>query len=131
MSNSENVVRPTDSCDCPGFCQEKAGCRGLPRRMAMHNHASSAEKAACLVCNPAKTHWRDKRCIVCGGELPLPTWAGQPYICCSGNDCGCGGGTLPVEFCSVDCWDNYEPEPDEPPDDDSPLKDSAEEADLW
>lgn len=58
------------------------------------------------------THWSDKRCIACGGELPLPTWGGQPYICCSGNDCGCGGGTLPVEFCSVECWENYEPESD-------------------
>lgn len=56
-------------------------------------------------------HWRDKRCIACNGELPLPTWAGQPYICCSGRDCGCGGGVLPIEFCSVDCWENYDPTP--------------------
>lgn len=80
----------------------------------MHNHASSAEKAACLVCNPARTHWRDKVCVACKGPLPTPTWAGQPYICCSGNDCGCGGGTLPIEFCSVDCWENYEPTPQLP-----------------
>lgn len=61
-------------------------------------------------------HWRDKRCIACDGELPLPTWAGQPYICCSGIDCGCGGGVLPIDFCSVDCWENYHPdrEPPEP-----------------
>jgi hypothetical protein len=52
-----------DKCDCAGFCQEKAGCRGLPRRMAMHNHASLAEKAACLICNPARTHWHDKICL--------------------------------------------------------------------
>lgn len=58
-----------------------------------------------------RTHWRDKRCIACEGELPLPTWAGQPYICCSGRDCGCGGGVLPIEFCSVECWENYEESP--------------------
>ncbi len=55
-------------------------------------------------------HWRDKRCVACKGELPLPTWAGKPYICCSGIDCGCGGGRLPIEFCSVDCWENYDPD---------------------
>lgn len=61
-------------------------------------------------------HWRDKRCIACNGELPVPTWRGQPYICCSGIDCGCGGGVLPIGFCSVDCWENYHPdrEPPEP-----------------
>jgi hypothetical protein len=68
------------------------------------------------------THWRDKVCIACKGPLPTPTWSGQRYICCSGNDCGCGGGRLPIEFCSVDCWEDYEEpeptEPDEPPDPD-------------
>lgn len=59
-------------------------------------------------------HWRDKRCVACNGELPLPTWQGQPYICCSGIDCGCGGGTLPIEFCSVDCWENYDPDREPP-----------------
>lgn len=73
------------------------------------------------------THWRDKRCIACGGELPLPTWSGQPYICCSGNDCGCGGGVLPVEFCSVDCWENYDPDR-EPPEPDGEFFRGAEAA---
>jgi hypothetical protein len=62
------------------------------------------------------THWRDKVCVACKGPLPTPTWAGQPYICCSGIDCGCQGGVLPIEFCSVSCWENYDPdrEPPEP-----------------
>lgn len=77
------------------------------------------------------THWRDKRCIACGGELPLPTWRGQPYICCSGRDCGCGGEVLPIEFCSVDCWENYEPEADEPPDPDGECYRGGEYAAPW
>jgi|SRR5882672_4197199 len=60
------------------------------------------------------THWRDKVCVVCKGPLPTPTWHGQPYICCSGRDCGCGGGVLPIGFCSVNCWENYEPALPEP-----------------
>lgn len=62
-----------------------------------------------VVSHIATKHWRDKVCVACKGPLPLPTWQGQPYICCSGLDCGCQGGILPVEFCSVDCWENYEP----------------------
>lgn len=54
---AEHLPTP-EQCDCAGFCQEKTGCRGLPRRMAGHNHASSAEKAVCPACNPDKTPFR-------------------------------------------------------------------------
>lgn len=43
-------------------------------------------------------------CRVCG--VPLPRWWGPRYICCSGWECGCGGGYLPHSVCSTSCYEN-------------------------
>lgn len=33
------------------------------------------------------------------------------YVCCNGTDCGCYGATIPEDFCSATCYENYDPTP--------------------
>lgn len=39
-------------------------------------------------------------CIICGKELNY-----EPQRCCSGRDCGCGGGPIDPPVCSEECFD--------------------------
>jgi len=67
-------------------------------------------------------HGADEYCRVCHKAIRLRTgWSGMRnarYICCNGRDCGCGGGSLPRDLCSVSCLEN---ETLEDLEDDGPL----------
>ena len=52
-----------------------------------------------------------ERCIACDKEFD-PTRRSR-RICCNGQDCGCQGALLPDEFCSLACYENYEPPEDD------------------
>ena len=49
----------------------------------------------------------DEYCRVCDKPIRLRanmlSGRSRRYICCNGHDCGCGGGTLPNDICSVSC----------------------------
>jgi hypothetical protein len=50
----------------------------------------------------------EERCIACDNEFDT---ARSRRICCNGIDCGCQGATIPDEFCSLACYENYDPTP--------------------
>jgi hypothetical protein len=49
-------------------------------------------------------------CIACGKEFAVPL-LNRRWVCCNGQDCGCYGATIPNEFCSTSCYENYDPTP--------------------
>lgn len=51
----------------------------------------------------------DERCVACDKEFPTPPRA--RYACCNGTDCGCYGAVIPEAFCSLSCYENYDPTP--------------------
>jgi hypothetical protein len=51
-----------------------------------------------------------ERCRVCDKEFAVPL-LNRRWVCCSGRDCGCYGATIPNEFCSAECYENYDPTP--------------------
>ena len=48
-------------------------------------------------------------CIACGEDFVVPLH--PRLVCCNGRDCGCYGATIPNSFCSLSCYENYDPTP--------------------
>lgn len=53
-----------------------------------------------------------ERCRTCDKEFAVPL-LNRRWVCCNGQDCGCYGATIPNEFCSSECYENYEPPEDD------------------